>query len=148
MIQRLSEGTGRVGALQIDQETGGLAMGGKTYTGGADDLNKAVAARVAAAINASGAVVAKQGKLVITKAGIAALTIANPVAGDDDFNVLEIVSVTAFAHTLDNSAGAGFNAGGAGSDVATFGGAKGDNIRLLAYQGVWYVLAKTNVTLA
>lgn len=147
MIQRLSDGTGRVGALKIDQQQGGLQMGDAKYKYGASELNRVAEALATGALAANGAVAAKQGTLVITKAGIAALTIANPVAGDDDFKTLRIISVTAFAHTLDNSAGAGFNGGGAGADVATFGGAKGDGITLLAYQGVWYVLDKTNVAL-
>lgn len=104
-------------------------------------------------IGANGAVTQKSGVLFVTKAGVCAMTIADPVsgaaeAGGDDCKELCIVSATANAHTLDNSAGSGFNAGGAGADVGTFGGAKGDNILLIAYGGVWYVKSKVNVTLA
>lgn len=35
-----------------------------------------------------------------------------------------------------------------GYHIATFGGAIGDNIELIAYGGKWYVLAETGVTLS
>lgn len=99
-------------------------------------------------LGASGAVTIKPGTVIITKAGVAALTIADPTTGVHDGLEMTFISATASAHTLDNSAGSGFNAGGAGSDVGTFGGAKGDGITLVAYAGKWYVKDKTNVTLA
>jgi hypothetical protein len=95
----------------------------------------------------SGAITIKEGTVIITKAGVAVLTIANPTIGDDDGKTLTLISATANAHTLTNAV-TGFNAGGAASDVATFGGAKGDNLTLIAYQGVWYVKSLRNVTLA
>jgi len=94
-----------------------------------------------------GAVAITEGNLVITKAGVAALTIADPTVLVDDFKKLTIVSATAQAHTLSNAAGSGFNAGGAAADVGTFGGAIGDGIRLMAYGGKWLVLNAKNVTL-
>lgn len=97
---------------------------------------------------ADGAVTAKDGLVVITKATAAALTIADPTAVTDDGKVLKIISRTAAAHTLDNSAGSGFNAGGAGSDVGTFGGAIGDGLELVADNGKWLVAYLRNVTLA
>lgn len=84
----------------------------------------------------------------ITKAGVAALTIVDPTAGTHDGRELTFISATAQAHTLSNAAGSGFNAGGAGSDIGTFGGAIGDNITIVAYNGKWLVKDKTNVTLA
>lgn len=83
-----------------------------------------------------------------TKAGVAAMTIVDPTATTHDGVRLTFVATTANANTLSNAAGSGFNAGGAGSDVATFGGAIGDLIVIEAYQGKWYVIDKTNVTLA
>jgi len=41
----------------------------------------------------------------------------------------------------------GFNGGGASVDVATFGGALGDNMLLEAYNGAWYTVSTRNVTL-
>lgn len=98
--------------------------------------------------SANGAITAKSGTVAITKGTAAALTIADPVSGSDDGKILRIVSTTAAAHTVSNAAGSGFNAGGASSDVGTFGGAIGDNLVLIAYGGKWLVLSKTNVTLA
>lgn len=83
----------------------------------------------------------------ITKAGVAAMTLVDPTATTHDGIELTFISVTANAHTLSNAAGSGFNAGGAGSDVGTFGGAKGDNITIVAYQGDWFVKNSVNVTL-
>lgn len=83
-----------------------------------------------------------------TKAGVAAMTIVNPTATTHDGLRLTFVATTANANTLSNAAGAGFNNGGAASDIGTFGGAVGDNIVIEAYQGKWYVVSKTNVTLA
>jgi hypothetical protein len=98
-------------------------------------------------LGASGAVVIKPSTVIITKAGVAALTIADPATSDNGC-IMRFISATAQAHTLDNSAGSGFNAAGGGGDVGTFGGAKGDGITILAYAGDWYVIDKTNVTLA
>lgn len=84
---------------------------------------------------------------VITKATAATMTLADPTAGTHDGIIIEVVSATAAAHKLDNSAGGGFNNGGATLDVGTFGGAIGDSIRLLAHNGVWIVLNNINVTI-
>lgn len=98
--------------------------------------------------SASGAITIKDGTVWLTKAGVAAMTLADPTATVDDGKTLRIISTTANAHTVSNAAGSGFNAGGASTDVGTFGGAKGDNLIVTAYQGVWLVVSKTNVTLA
>ena len=100
-----------------------------------------------AAAAASGAITLKSGIVYLTKSGVAAMTLADPTATTDDGKVLIVMAATANAHTLSNAAGSGFNAGGAGTDVGTFGGAIGDNIALTAYQGKWYVISSVNVTL-
>lgn len=101
---------------------------------------------------ADGAVTQRSGTVFITKGTAAALTIANPVsghpdAGGDDGKRLTLISTTAAAHTLTRST-TGFNDGGSGSDVATFGAAIGNAITIIAYGGKWYVEATRNVTLA
>lgn len=106
-----------------------------------------VATRIAAAYAVDGAISEKEGFVMLTKVGVNAMTLAGPTAPDDNGKVLRIVATTAFAHTVTNG-GSGFNSGGAASDVATFGGAIGDNLQLVAYQGVWLVLSKLNVVLA
>ena len=91
-------------------------------------------------LSADGAVpiVAASQLFIITKGSAAALTLANPTAGTHDRVRYTFVSATAFAHQISNAAGAGFNGGGAASDVATFGAAKGNSITWVAHQGVWY----------
>lgn len=83
----------------------------------------------------------------ITKAGVAAMTLAAPTADVHDGVTLTFISATAQAHTLTN-ASPGFNGAGAGGDVGTFGGAIGDNIVVVAHNAVWLVVSKVNVTLA
>lgn len=102
------------------------------------------------AVTADGAIAVPNGNTsyFITKAGVAAMTLVDPTATTHDGLRLTFMATTANAHTLDNSAGSGFNAGGAASDVGTFGGAIGDSIVIEAYQGVWYVVNNINVTLA
>ena len=84
---------------------------------------------------------------VITKGTAAALTLAAPTATTHDGVVITVVSSTAAAHTV-TATTIGFNAGDAASDVGTFGGAIGDGLSFVAYQGEWYTLSNTNVTLA
>ena len=102
---------------------------------------------IAGVYGASGAVTIRNGIVFITKAGVAALTIADPTSGTHDGLVMRFQSTTAQAHTLDNSAGSGFNAGGGATDVGTWGGAKGDGMEITAYGGKWYVNYLRNVTL-
>ena len=83
-------------------------------------------------------------RYTITKAGVAAMTLAAPTVSGI---LVHIISGTANAHTLTN-ASPGFNNAGAGGDVGTFGGAIGDGIVLLSYNGIWLVVSKTNVTIA
>jgi len=60
---------------------------------------------------------------------------------------LDIIALTAHAHTVTQAA-PGFNGVGAASDLATFGGAIGDNISLIASNGIWLVKSTRNVTLS
>lgn len=83
----------------------------------------------------------------ITKGSAAALTLADPSAAQEGTQMI-ITAQTAFAHTVDNSAGSGFNAGGAASDIATFGGAIGDTFHIAAINTKWNVISLRNVTLA
>lgn len=99
----------------------------------------------------NGAISAKSGKLLIIKAGVCALTLAAPVAGDqasggDDGKELTIISGTANAHTVTQTT-PGFNNGSTSDDVATFGGAVGDGFSIIAYNGEWLVRELRNVTL-
>lgn len=84
----------------------------------------------------------------ITKAGVCALTLGVPTTAQNGVKIT-VVATTAHAHTV-TAATIGFNAGDAGADVGTFGGAIGDGFSVVAYGGEWYVQPGTNlnVTLA
>lgn len=74
------------------------------------------------------------------------VTLANPTATTDDFKRLSIRSLTAQAHTV--TVTGGFGNGSTGEDVATFSGAIGDGIELMAYQGYWYITGAHQVAVA
>jgi hypothetical protein len=97
--------------------------------------------------SADGAISVKGGTVFVTKGSACVLTLAAPAAGEDDGRLLEIVSTTAFAHTVTQSS-PGFNSNGSGSDVGTFAAAKGNGLSLRAYNGAWYVVGNIGVTLA
>lgn len=82
--------------------------------------------------------------VLLTKAGVGVMTLADPSKAQNGMRLL-IMSETAQAHTVTNTTG--FNGAGTAGDVATFGGAKGDNIALLAVGGQWNVINAKNVTL-
>lgn len=102
-----------------------------------------------ASYNAAGAItvpVTKQNVFVKLKAGSgAAMTIADPGYGVEGVELI-IQAEDAQAYTLTNTTG--FNGGGSGADVATFGGAVGDNIHLKAVSATWKTIATRNVTIA
>jgi hypothetical protein len=81
------------------------------------------------------------GHVHITKAGVAALTLAAPY---DDGAELVIVSETANAHTVTVAT----PGGGSGQNVGTFGGAINDATTLVSRNGLWWVVSTRNVTWA
>ena len=134
MPNRLTRGKGLVGSLTAATITATTLNATNKYT----------------TVTANGAISIPTANTTyyITKAGVAAMTLADPTATTHDGLTLTFISTTAQAHALSNAAGSGFNAGGAASDIGTFGGAIGDGITLTAYGGKWLVVSKTNVTLA
>lgn len=101
---------------------------------------------VVVAASADGAITIQNSTVIITKGSACALTLAAPSTAQDGTRITVIAS-TAHAHTV-TVATAGFNDLGASGDVATFGGAKGDGMEVVAYNGDWYTVARTNITLA
>lgn len=93
---------------------------------------------------ADGAIAVAPSTVVVTKATAAALTLADPAVADNG-TIIFIISNTAAAHTVTN-AGSGFNIAGASGDVATFGGAIGDGLAVVAYAGKWLTLYVRNIT--
>lgn len=99
-----------------------------------------------ATYTSAGAISEKTGAVLIGSGGALAMTLARPLSGEDDGKILTITAITAQAHTVTNAT-PGFNAAGAAGDVATFGGAIGDSMQLVAANGVWNVISLRNVTL-
>ena len=81
---------------------------------------------------------------VVTKAGVAALTLAAPTAGVDDGVTIAVTSSTAFAHTL--TATGLLNTGSVSVNVATFAAFAGATLKLMAYQGKWNVVYAVGIT--
>jgi hypothetical protein len=112
-------------------------------------LKDGVVKSVPVTVTADGAIAIPPGDTTyfITKAGVAAMTIAAPTATTHDGIRLTFISTTAQAHTLD-MASSGINGGSA--DIGTFGGAAGDGVTIVAYQAHWYEVpgSNANVTFA
>lgn len=96
------------------------------------------------AITGDGAITIQNAYVVLSKGSAAAITLAAPTSGTHDGIVIEVISLTAFAHVITSGVD-GFNAKGS-SGTLTFGGAVGDSVRLRANGGHWYVVGKVNVT--
>lgn len=127
--------------------TNASQAGARTYTVPDAGASAFFSMQASQAVSADGAITIKDGTAWLTKAGVAATTLAAPTATTDDGKTLVVYATTANAHTVTQTT-PGFNNGGAASDVATFGGAIGDNLVLRAYQGAWYVVSSVNGTLA
>ena len=85
-------------------------------------------------------------RYMITKAGVAALTLAAPTAGADDGLSIQILSSTANAHTL--TATGLFEDGAGHVNAATWAANIGGCIELVAYNGKWYVVTLQSVTMS
>lgn len=101
------------------------------------------------AVAASGALAPNQsGNYEITKAGIAALTLAAPTSGANgvgtDGAEITITSNTGFAHTL--TATGLLQTGSASVNVATFAAFAGAGLTLMAVQGKWNVICSVGIT--
>jgi NAD(P)-dependent dehydrogenase (short-subunit alcohol dehydrogenase family) len=97
-------------------------------------------------IAASGAINPHQpANYVITKAGVAAMTLGAPTAGADDGVRIYIVSSTAYAHTV--TATGLFEDGSANVNEGTFAAHAGAALTLTAYQGKWFA-QEQNVTMS
>lgn len=97
------------------------------------------------AISASGAINPHNpGTYVITKAGVAAETLAAPTATTDDGVTIVVTSNTANAHTL--TATGLLQTGTVSVNVATFAAFAGAGLTLMAYQGKWNVIGSVGIT--
>ncbi len=93
---------------------------------------------------AAGAITPAQGIHILGAGSAAAMTLANPSLADDGQRLV-IVAGAAQAYTVTvPTAITGVDAG----TVATFGGAIGDNVVLIARAGLWVSLSVGNVNIA
>jgi hypothetical protein len=114
----------------------------KTQTNLTDvDADSIVIADDVQALTGDGAITISRGVATLTKAGVLVATLNAPQIGHDDFNRLTIVSLgtAGSAHTV---------SGISGALTATFSNVIGDSLDLMAFNGVWYVLGKHQVTIA
>ena len=98
------------------------------------------------AITGDGAITIQNAVVVLSKGSAAAITIAAPTAGTHDGIVIEVIAISAQAHVI-TSAVDGFNAKGS-SGTVTFTAAIGNAVTLRAYNGHWYTVNQTGVTVA
>lgn len=86
--------------------------------------------------------------IVITKSASAlAGTLAAPATTTDDFKVLTIISNTAQAHVVTTPANKIQDGTSTTKDTATFAAHAGASIVLMAYQGLWNLIAANAVVL-
>jgi hypothetical protein len=84
------------------------------------------------------AITITHGKVFVTYAGVAAMTLANPTPGSpagggNDAQPLKFIDVSGHAHTLTT----GTNGINGNHHVATSGAGAGDELSLTAYNGAW-----------
>lgn len=98
-------------------------------------------------ISANGAITIAPGASKITKAEVAALTLAAPTA-DQEFTVLHFTSTTANAHTITATGLLNDGVTGGSKDLATFAAFAGATITLIAIALKWHVVSAQNVTVS
>lgn len=92
-----------------------------------------------------GAIPLVGGVVTMAKGSAQAMTLANPTLAQNGL-VIHIVAISAQAHTV--TFATGLYGGTSAEDVATFGGAIGDNMTLMAWNGNWLLIGVRNVTIA
>lgn len=81
---------------------------------------------------------------VVKTAGVDAMTLGAPTAGEDDSTMISVVSDTLNAHTI--TATGLFANGTALKTTATFAAFRGAGLLLRAFNGVWQVIYSVGVT--
>lgn len=84
------------------------------------------------------------GLFLINKGSAAAITLAAPRAGTDDFKQIQFISTTAFAHVI--TATGLLKNGTTNANVATTSAFAGSGLTLMAFNGLWYLVAQNVVT--
>lgn len=109
-------------------------------------LNAAVGNPVTA-YAASGALALVGGTATLTKAGVAAMTLAAPTVAQEGL-ILNVVSQTANAHTITATGLIDDGVTGGSKTTATFAAFAGASITLMASNLKWAVIAKNAVTVS
>lgn len=94
---------------------------------------------------ATGDVSIKNGTVILDGASAITATLTNPTITTDDNKQLTFVSKNAVAHIV--TVAGGFGNGGSGKVKATFGTVIGNCLKVIAYQGYWYVIGGQGFTL-
>jgi hypothetical protein len=100
---------------------------------------------VTASVDGALAIPTQDTLVLVQKAGVCAMTLANPTTAQDGLQVT-ILSATANAHTVTYTAG--FYGDTTSSDVATFAAKVGASFTIKAQGGKWGIVSLANVTLA
>jgi hypothetical protein len=87
--------------------------------------------------------------IILGSSQVDACTLATPTPGTDDGKYLRIISISGYAHTVTTAAGKIIDGSSSTKHKITFAGNVGGSIELMAYQGLWYVIATPlNATLS
>lgn len=129
---------GQNGSAAVTHSTGTFA-----YVGLGSDFPPIPAPRTYT-YGAAGALTVAPGTHILNTGAASAFTLRDPTGAEEGLEML-IMAATAHAYTVTNTTG--FNGGGSGADVATYGGAVGDNFRIKAVNRKWNVEYVRNVTL-
>lgn len=109
-------------------------------------INQAVQNAVTLAA-ANGAISIVSGSVVLTKAGVAAMTLAAPTAAQNG-TIINVTSATANAHTVTATGLIDDGVTGGSKTTATFAAFAGASMTLMAYEGKWHTLALKAVTIS
>lgn len=110
-----------------------------------DEATKTAVPSTMTNISASGAINPRTpSRNMITKAGVAAMTLAAPTATTDDGVEIWLTSSTANAHTL--TATGLFQCGTASVNLATFAAQAGAGLCVVAFNGKWVVKYANGIT--
>ncbi len=102
---------------------------------------------IVTAYSASGALALTPGTAMITKAGVAAMTLAAPTVAQEGL-ILRVISQTANAHTITATGLIDDGVTGGSKTTATFAAFAGASIELVASNLKWAVLSKNVVTIS
>jgi hypothetical protein len=81
---------------------------------------------------------------VVTTAGVDAMTLAAPTVTTDDGVVIKVTLSTNAAHTITFTGGT-LRPGTAAVTTVNFASFRGSSIELMAWQGLWFVMAQNNI---